>query len=77
MGLSLWPTLQCCFTALTVVSSCSSSKVPPGDVNQVEVLTLTGPSLHADSLLLQPFSCRFVAVLGIIVLLQDPILAKL
>lgn len=52
MALSLWPTLQCCFTALTVVSSYSSSKIPPGDVNQVEVLTLD----HRSTLILFFFS---------------------
>lgn len=74
MGLSLWPTLQCCFTALMVVSSCSFSKVPPGGVNQVEVLTLTGPLKHPDSFLRQPFCCRFVDVLENVVLWHDTIL---
>jgi len=55
----------------------SSLKVPPKHFNWVDVWTLTGPLQHLDSFLFQPFYCRFAGVLRIIVLLHDPISAKL
>lgn len=44
---------------------------------KVDVRTFTGPSQHPDSFLFQTFSCRFAAMVGIIVTLHDPLLAKL
>lgn len=44
---------------------------------KVDVRTFTGPSQHPDSFLFQTFSCRFAAMVGIIVMLHDPLLAKL
>lgn len=41
-----------------------------------EIWTLTGTSLHLDSFLFESFSCRFTVVLGIIVLLHEPISVK-
>jgi len=55
----------------------TSLKEPPQHFSQVEVWTLIGKVQYLDSCLFQPFCYRFAGVLGIIVLLHDPILAKL
>ena len=54
------------FISNTLFEECFSSMRFAG--YQVEVWTLTAPLKHLDSFLFQTFSCRFVGVLGIIVL---------
>lgn len=55
----------------------SSLNVPRQHFSQLRVGTLTGPLQNPGSFLFQPFCFRLAAVLGIILLLHDPVSATL
>lgn len=70
-----WPTLvyeNCTSVHCSHLIVHRSQEIPPQYLSQVEVRTF-----WAFSLPLQLFSCRFAAVLGILVMLNDPFSAKL